>query len=208
MAADTLDIITVAEFEAAINIDASDPISLEEKEQVVTAASRMVDQIFGPVVVRTVTGELHDGGNARLWPRQTPVSSVSALAEYDHLTATTLTAESNVLKPANAYTLQADGHYAVVYRRATGSDYTFVSGRRNVTITYVAGRYANTAAVDRRFKEAATVCAIHLFQVRGAGEGVSAGDGAPFGGVPYNTDTLVKKLKAMLPDEVRPPAVA
>ena len=29
---------------------------------------------------------------ARIWPRKTPVSSVSALLEYDHLTATTLTA--------------------------------------------------------------------------------------------------------------------
>ena len=79
-----------------------------------------------------------------------------------------LTRETNVLKPDSAYLAEAYGPNPALFsgrlrRRGGGSDTPFSAGQGNVEITYVAGRFDNTAAVDERFKAAAKLTLSYLW---------------------------------------------
>lgn len=127
----------------------------------ITAVSTRMDDLCRPVVIRTITDELHDGGWWFITPDYTPVATVSSLSEYDTSgTATSLSAEDYDTKPASAYLV--DGR--VIRRRASGGDALFASGRRNVRLTYTAGRYASTSAVGEQFKRAALIILRHMWQ--------------------------------------------
>lgn len=147
------DLLTLAEARDAVNLTGNDHDT--ELAVYVTAVSQRIDSLCGPVVNRTVTDELHDGGRARIFPRYTPVSSVTSITEYVSTTGTALTAETNATKPASGYLLDHTGTLSYIWRRSGGADRAFADGRRNVSITYVAGRYASTATVEERFKTAA-----------------------------------------------------
>lgn len=177
---DALDILTFGEAKDALQQDrAGSTVNDDQLRQWVTGVSRRIDELCGPVVVRTITDELHDGGTSCIEPRKTPVSSITSLVEYDGTAATTLTAETNSSKPATGYLLDEDGgHYCIVWRRGSGSDSTFAPGRRNVVLTYEAGRYDDTEAVDARFKMAAGAALRRLWH-REAGAWARGGD--PFG---------------------------
>jgi len=151
--ADETDILTLGEARTAINMPAVDHDV--ELEVFVTGISHRIDDLCGPVVVRTVTDEVHDGGKSRVWLRETPVDSVTTVVEWVHTTSNSLTAESNTSKPASSFLLDSTGPYSYLWRRSGGADSNFSSGRRNVVITYEAGRYASTATVDAKFKLAA-----------------------------------------------------
>lgn len=154
----TLDILSLAEGKLALKQTATEVWDARIATWI-TAASGRFDQLVGPVVQRTVTDELRDGGRERIFLRFHPISSITTVVEYDGATPTTLTAETNSLKPANGYLVEdydADPHASylsnIVWRRSGGADARFASGRKNVAFTYVAGRFANTAAVDERHK--------------------------------------------------------
>lgn len=149
MAAAT-DILTLTEGRTAINNQAVNHDT--QLATFITGISHRIDDLCGPVVIRTVTNEEHNGGKSRIWPLITPVDSVTTLTEYVHTTGTALSAESNASKPASAYLLDNIGVTSFVWRRSGGADSTFASGRRNIVITYEAGRYADTASVDPKFK--------------------------------------------------------
>lgn len=156
--ADTLDVVTLAEAKTALGITASTwdtPLA-----QAITAVSRQLDKLCGPIVTRTVTAETHDGGCPSIKLRRVPVSSVTTVTEYSNTTATTLTAETNAAKTASNYVhdgTPATINSGTIRRRSSNSDYQFATGRRNVEVTYEAGRAANTAAVDPKFKQAAVM---------------------------------------------------
>ena len=195
------DILTLAEAKAALNIPAATADYDTELAQVITAASRFVDSVFGPVVRRTITDERHYGAGTSVTLNQSPVASVTTVTEYSGGVATVLTAESDTV--AGTYTLDDN----VLHRRASWGGAYFA--RQSVVVTCVAGRYASTATVDAKFKEAAVVALIHFWQHRGAnsGAGTFGGDGAPFGGVPFSTDTLRKKLQAMFVEDALLPGI-
>jgi hypothetical protein len=156
--ADTLDVITLTEAKTALNVNVTTwdtPLA-----QAITAISRQLDNLCGPIVNRTITDELHDGGTWVVKLRKRPVASITTVTEYDGTNATTLTAETNAAKPTSAYI--HDGTpgtitSGLIRRRSADSDEWFEPGRRNIAVTYVAGRAANTAAVDARFKQAAVM---------------------------------------------------
>lgn len=143
----------------------------------ITSASATIDDIAGPVVQRTVTGELHDGGQDLIFLRYRPVVSVTTCKEYDRSgTSTTLTAETVSSKPTSGYLLE--GLTGIVRRRASGSPTWFAAGERNVEVTYVAGRAASTSAVDARFKLACLVTLAHVWRVElGTGNTFGAPEG-------------------------------
>lgn len=158
--ADTLDVLTLAEAKIAINMAAAIVEHDTELAQQITAVSRVLDAEVGPVVQRTITDELQDGGgfevNLRFWP----ATSITTVTEYSSGTAQVLTAETVSSLPANGYLAEPSTREPSllsgrIIRRSSGSDYPFPTGRRNVKVTYVAGRYAATAAVDARFKSCA-----------------------------------------------------
>lgn len=151
--ADTLDIITLTEAKTAINVSGTNYDT--ELALFITGLSRRIDEICGPVVVRTVTNEYHDGGKPRIWLRETPVDSVTTVVEWLSSSSTSLSAESPGTYPASGYLLDNVDTRYFLWRRSSNSDSTFADGRRNIVVTYEAGRYANTAAVDAKFKLAA-----------------------------------------------------
>lgn len=158
--ADTLDVLTLSEGHKAINLSDATTEHDAELASFITAVSRILDKECGPVVQRTVTDELLDGGrrevNLRLWP----VSSITSVTEYSSGTSVALTAETVTSLPSSGYATDSYGSEPALLsgrliRRSNGSDTPFPAGRRNVKVTYVAGRYATTATVDARFKTCA-----------------------------------------------------
>ena len=196
------DILTTAEAGAALNMSASEQTAnATELAQVVSAASAFVDSVYGPVVARSVTKTVLSP-SGRVWLNR-PLS-ITSVTEYVSGTGTVLTAED----ADTAGTYRLDSSTGSLLRRASWSD-TYWSGHE-IVVVYSSGRYANTAAVDPKFKEAAVAAVVHFWQHRGSqsGFGTPGGDGAPFGGVPFSTDSLRRKLIAMFPEEWTGPAVA
>lgn len=196
------DVITLAEAKAAINLDVSETTHDTELAQKITAASGWMDAACGPVVIRTVT-EWRDGDTEPwLAPFETPVSAFTSVTEYQATTATVLTAETESTQPASGYLLLGEGHDLRVYRRAGGSDTLFPSGSRRVKLVYGAGRYANTASVDARFKEA---CSILLHQLWRGTVPAWAGSADWFDAAGRNVPwRLPPAVAALLLGEVRP----
>lgn len=199
--ADTLDILTLTEAKTALNIPSATTTYDTELAQVITAASRIVDSVYGPVVQRAVTKNIvSPAGTIYLdWP-----AAVTSVTEYRSGTATVLTAED--FDTAGTYRL--DTTTGALTRRLSWADTYWYANE--LVVVYTSGRAANTAAVDEKFKEAAVVALVHLWQHRGAqsGAGSFGGDGAPFGGVPFSSKQLHAKLRAMYPEEALTPAVA
>lgn len=159
---DTLAVLTLAEAKAAVGIAITDLTADEALTIKVRAVSRRLDQAVGPIVQRTITGETHEGGCDRIWLRHRPVTSITTVTEYSGGTGSTLTAEDYDTLPSDAYaadpchtgTATFSGR---LWRRSGGSPSCFPAGPQAVRVTYVAGRYADTASVDPLFKEAAAV---------------------------------------------------
>ena len=126
----------------------------------ISAVSERIDEKCGPVVIRTISNEHHDGGERSIVPRYRPVSSITTIKEYDGVTATTLTAENLAGGTVTVDEYRIDPVTSWVHRRSNGSAGTFAPTR--VILTYAAGRYANTAAVSAKFKEAASEMLVRL----------------------------------------------
>lgn len=160
--ADTLDVLTVAEARKAVGISATDTSHDTELAAKVTAVSRRLDQVCGPIVKRTITDEVHPGGTRTIWVRHPPVAAWTTVTEYDAAVAQVLTAEDFDTQPAQAYLAErwptgTANYNGRLHRRAAGAAATFPTGPEAVKVTYVAGRYTDTASVDALFKEAASV---------------------------------------------------
>lgn len=210
MAADTYDLLTLSEGKAAINVRDFDEKYTVDLEGYITAASQRIVDLCGPVVYRTFTAEVYDGGvgyvelrNAAYGPLA--VTTIGSAAEYDSGgVATTLTAEDYATKPADGFLVEPETR--IVRRRVGGSAGWFLSGSRNLVFTYTSGRAASTATVPAKFKTAAQILVAHLWRQRGpqAGAYRNDTDGGPmFGVAPFATPKAVTDL---LSSEI-PPAV-
>lgn len=203
--ADDRDILDLEEAYRAINNPSAEGHNLE-LAQWITGVSRRVDDLFGPVVQHTITGELHDGGGRRIFLDHAPAASITTITEYAATAGTTLTAETNASKPAAGYLLETIGGVSMVWRRSGGSDLCFPAGRRNVEVTYVAGRYANTATVDAKFKLAVGGVLRRLW-ARDAGAWARGSD--PFDQTtPAFFDAFRQSIAEFLADEPRAPVIA
>lgn len=163
----TLDWLTLVEAKAAINLSGSTQYDAELPAWI-TATSLILDRKVGPAVRRTITDELHDGSRWPLRTRLYPVASFTSVTEYSGTSATVLTVETNVAKPGSAYLTEPYRTEPTLFsgllqRRAGGSGSLFAPGSRNIVVTYVAGRFADTASVDERFKGAARLTLQNLW---------------------------------------------
>ena len=161
--ADTLNIISLLEAKAMLGIDGADTTKDTALALKITAVSRRIDRLCGPVVQRTITDEVHPGGCPWVRVRRWPVASFTTVTEYDDGSAQVLSLEDFDTRPAAGYaperwestpTAVFNGK---IWRRSSGEGWWFPDGPEAVKVTYVAGRAANTAAVDPVFKEAAGV---------------------------------------------------
>lgn len=154
--ADTLDVISLTAAKVALNIDDDNTDYDAELARQITAVSRVMDEIVGPVVVRTITTEEHLGNRGIIALRRRPVTSITTVREVLYGAAQTVSAV--------AFGGSSDGYRALKWERNPSLLSGLLRRRRygchapwgdEVEVTYVAGRYANTAAVDARFVEAA-----------------------------------------------------
>ncbi|GGM64102.1 hypothetical protein GCM10012275_38290 [Longimycelium tulufanense] len=164
----TLDVLTLAEAKDALNL-ANTTAHDEELPAWITGVSLRLDELVGPVVQRTITAENQDGGGHLIFLEHHPITSITSVTEYDNTTATTLTEETNSTKPTDGFL--TDRYSAdrtllsnILRRRSDNADAFFPPGRNNVEITYVAGRFADTASVDERYKRAAALMVINLWR--------------------------------------------
>lgn len=150
--ADPLDVLTLAEAKQALNISESVIKHDAELPSYITAVSQRLDLYIGPVVQRTVTNEVHDGGRPSVFLSLFPVVSVTQVIEYCGTTSTVLAAESNAVKPEEGYLLERYDPVPSLWsgrvlRRKVGRAARFEPGQANVAVSYVAGRCVSTAEV-------------------------------------------------------------
>lgn len=159
----TLDIISEARARQALSLGAADVRLADVLRVAITAVSQHLDDVCGPIVQRTVTDVLDSPYGSRLHLTLGPVASVTTVTVYRSGVGETLTAET--LTTAGGYL--ADLHQRidpdrttarasrVLRRRTSWTDTTWETDAR-IQVVYVAGRYANTAAVENsRFELAA-----------------------------------------------------
>lgn len=163
-----LDVITPEEAVAAIAAPGATTVKLAA---VVTAASQRLDEAVGPIVIREIVDEEHSGiyGACDLELRRWPVVEVSSLIEYDDSgDPTTLTAGSPTVRPADGYRLRATrsepelGLFGPLVERRAGSAAGWFSDL--AVVTYTAGRFETTEDVAERYKEAARIVVVNLWQ--------------------------------------------
>lgn len=203
--ADLLDLLTEAEGQrAAMGSNTPTTAHATVIARMVTAVSRRVDRLCGPVVHRTVT-EYHDGGQSDIRPYRTPVASVTTLRHWDGTTTTAYTLDTwGTAANVNGFRVDRLGPHGVrVVRRSGGTDTAWLSGVASIELVYVAGRYATTAAVDPLFKEAAAAIVRRLWQ-RESGSWARASDPfdpeQPSGGFFRAVDPMVSEfLSAEMP---------
>lgn len=208
--ADPLDLLTLPEGYAAISDVTSAAAGTGSNDgrlaAMITAISRRVDDLCGPVVRRTITGEEQPGGDPTIQLRYYPVASVTTITEYNGTSPTVLAAENF---PSGVtqydYKILDEGKSGLISRRAQGYGYVFAGDR--VIVTYSAGRATSTETVDPKFKEAASAILKRLWK-REAGSWASGGD--PFSGDQQFTffRAITPMVEEFLGYEMRGPQVA
>lgn len=155
------DVLTLAEAKQQLNLSGTTAYDTELPLWI-SGISERLDALIGPIVRRTISNELHDGGYHTIYLRHYPIRAITTVIEYNWLTPLTLAPESNPSKPADAYLTEA---YEMdrtlisqrIRRRYGGITGLFVPGKQNVVCTYEAGRVDNTASVSGKIKIAAGV---------------------------------------------------
>lgn len=160
--ADTLDVLTLAEAKAELGVGAADTSKDTILARKITAVSQRLDQACGPIVQRTVTGEVLEGGQDHAWVAFGPVYSWTSVTEYSATAAQVLDPEDYDTQPTYGYVAERGGTPTSIYsgrltRRSAGGTLVFPVGPEAVRVTYVAGRFVDTANVGALFKEAAAV---------------------------------------------------
>lgn len=163
----------------------------------ITGVSRTLDVVLGPIVQRAVTDQI-DGGREVVLLSKWPVASFTSVTEHSGSSSSVLSAESPGTISGDRY-LPIDG--GMLRRRNGGCDTCWATGRRNVVVVYSAGRYADTASVDARYKTAA------LMMLRNLITRELSGGTATFGGpeisFPGATYAVPRAVVEMFPDEVQ-----
>lgn len=195
------DLITVAEAKAAIGVDVNNTGKDAEIQSIVTAISNRLQEndLCGTLINTTITGERLSGSDAYgvqqtvVYLTQRPVVSVSSVIEWDGVNQFTLSAEQDATKTQYDYLL--DTTRGTLLRRSGGQTNTWASGVHNIVVTYAAGRYANTAAVDPQVKEAAKMFFAHFWRAeKGAGSATFGAGEVPSFGPGYLIPNRVKEL--------------
>lgn len=160
--ADTYDLLTLDEAKTAVQIDLVDLRSDDLLASTVTAVSRRLDLAIGPTVVRSVSGEIHDGGHPRIELHYGPVQSVSSVQEYQTTSLVPLTENTASLNPTDGwygerYMPDPSLYSGIIVRTVSGFNSRFWGGVGNVVCTYTAGRSTSTGSVDQRIKEGARI---------------------------------------------------
>jgi hypothetical protein len=197
------DLLTLSEAKTAL---AQDELISDNDTILATyigAISRRLDEVCGPIVQRTLTDELYDGGST-IWLKYKPVVSVSSVIEYDGTTATTLTQQTNSVEPSEGYVLHKER--GKLTRTVSGFPAYFEGGLQNIKVTYIAGRYTNTTTVAPLFKIAAQAFLAHVWKMN---QGMGSNTYGDYdGGISVVSFALPNRVKDLLGDEIEMPQIA
>lgn len=187
-----IDILTLDEAKAAVDVVPGDSRFDVELPAYITAVSELLDDEFGPVVARALT-ELHDGsalsyaagpgarrgtadlpsgGRSVIFTSLRPAYSFTTVTEYDVSgNPTVLTAETVSSKPTSSYLAEPDPRDPTRFsgkltRRGAGVTSWWAYGEKNISVLYSAGRYATTDAVSGKWKTAAKICLQNAWRSR------------------------------------------
>lgn len=149
------DILTSDEARQAVGRGVLDATKTAVLDIAVGAVTAAIETGCGPVVYGTILGEVHDGGGNKLYLSKYPVVQINQVVTYDNLTAATLTAESNTVKPDTGYWF--DSTAGALIARTANADDRFPVGRSNIIVDYVAGRFATQGSITPKFKHAAVL---------------------------------------------------
>ena len=212
--ADGLDVITVDNARgAALGTGSSSTNHDITLQRMVTALSRRMDRLIGPVVQRSIT-EYHDGGVPKVFPHFTPVASVTSVTERrGYGVPTELSADSFGTPNVDGYWWHqstTDPHGSFIERRSSGCTRPFPPGVDAVQLVYAAGRAVDTSQVDARHAEAACEIVRRMFNRESGAwaRGVDPFSTDETGGSPRLFNAIDYVIKELLADELRLPGSA
>jgi hypothetical protein len=134
-------LISLAQARASIGLPAANTIKDEDLRELITDATPIMEDLCGPILHRAWV-ETQDGGSTQIGLIRSPLISVSSVIEsYGSNYQRPLTVQDIFTGSAlNAfgYTVELDS--GIVTRRSAGAAVPFVAGKRNIQITYIAGR--------------------------------------------------------------------
>lgn len=201
--ADTYDLLSLTEAKTALGLSLAASDLDTAVASYVTAVSRLLDENCGRFVQRTITDEIHSGGDRSIPLANAPAATISSCTEYQGTTAVTITVETIGTAPANGCLIDSDT--GLLVRRSSGADSVWYPGRNNIKVTYTAGRYTNTANVDARVKRAAGMLLRHLWAIeQGSGNLMFGEVNIP---IPMGY-AIPNRVREMLNDFWRAPVIA
>lgn len=171
----------------------------------ITAISATLDELAGPIVRRTITDDITDGGwhDIRLTG---PIHSVTEIIEDQAGRLVTVARRAFGTTPTDGYTLEPHAtrtapYSGTVYRWRGSTEAIWYPGRQNVKATYVAGRFATTAEVSPLFQRAAVLLLKHVWQSHQIGTARVGEYETPAAN--YPADMVPKAVRSALGDELR-----
>jgi hypothetical protein len=213
MAADILDILTLAEGKQAVGLGNTDSSQDAQLEYYITAASGILDDYIGPVVNRDIIE--FQNGSTRSGARKTsivlnfrPVYSVTEVLEYETgaTTAITLTEDDPTTHPAEGFYPELYSGSAlgitngILHRKRSGMTGYWAAGVGNISVDYTAGRFTDTASVTRKYKRACAIILENLW--RDTQAGVMQLDEYTVPHQSFPTFAMPNAVKEMFPSEI------
>lgn len=201
----TNDILTLAEAKNHLDEGQLDVTREDLIEQAVTGLTSRLERDIGPVVQRTITDELVDGGRPFVKLRHRPAASITTVTEASGTSTTVLTAEA--FATAGGYLAEPhrfhDGLLSGrLIRRSGFAPICWASGLSNVQVTYEAGRFTTTATVESDYKEALAIMLLNWF--RASQDGVQAVGEFQTPQVNFPTFAIPNAVRSLLWTEFRP----
>jgi hypothetical protein len=191
----TLDLLDIDDALDAVNLR-SDSQNTSKVASMVTGISQHIDKLCGPVVQRSVT-ETYAGNRGSLLLRTTPAASITEVTETTGTTPEVLVADD--------YLLESIGHLAYLHRRTSGYETVWADGPfQNVSVTYVAGRFASTATVDEYWKAGARSILVQRWQ-REASQWSRNPNGDEY--LPDGPFDVLAAIRATFPYDLLPPGI-
>lgn len=149
----TLDVITLEEARIALDVTQTDEHD-DELPAYITAVSQRLDALIGPIVQRTVTDEKHNGGDGEdrlIFLRHYPIASVASVTEN----GIALVADTDFYIDEYYANHEWLGNIVERWDSSKNRSSTWEKGRRNISVSYTAGRAVDTASVPELYKTAA-----------------------------------------------------
>lgn len=192
--ASLLDVLDPGEADSALKgMRGADAI--ETVPGLVTSVSRLLDEMCGPIVARVVTVKRRDACGVIYLPGK-PLAGAAAPVITEAWSS-----ETPVTVLSTDYLLEAD---------EVGASLTRWSGYwgPRLSVTYTAGRYATTAAVEPHFKKAATMLLQHLWRRTDGGGSDTYGPPTGFVAATVPSFAVPNAVRGVLYGELLPPNMA